>query len=132
MEILIHSNQVELTSRAKLAIKGRVETVLNRLAQYVTCVFVNFEDVNGPKGGIDKQCQVKLLLDTQSPIVVSANEGNPQTAFTLAFAKALAVLKKRLKRTQTVSRQPKVKRMLALPPIPSNDSEFEERDNERA
>lgn len=93
MEIVIQSNEIELTSRARLAIKSRVEVVLHRLVQYVNRVSVNFDDVNGPKGGIDKQCKVKLSLNTMSPVVVVAQEDNPQTAFTIAFARALAALK---------------------------------------
>ena len=105
MDILIQSKNVELTSRARLAIKSRIDTVLKNLAHYIDRVSVHFDDINGPKGGDDKQCKVKISLVSMPTIVVVVQEDNAQTAFTIAFAKALATLKRKLKRDQQASQK---------------------------
>ena len=102
MEILIQSKAVEVSSRARLAIKSRIETVLKNLEHYVDRVSVHFDDINGPKGGMDKQCKVKISLIAMPPVVISVQEDNAQTAFTIAFAKGLATLKKKIKREQQI------------------------------
>ena len=105
MEVVIHSKQVELSSRARLAIKSRVESLLGNLQQYVERVSVSFDDVNGPRGGADKQCLIKVNLIGMQPVVSRTQEDNAQTAFSTAFAIALRGCKKRLNKSRQNSHQ---------------------------
>ena len=46
------------------------------LAYRVKQVFVYIEDVNGPRGGVDKQCRSVLHLRHLSPVVIRGRDHN--------------------------------------------------------
>jgi hypothetical protein len=50
----------------------RVRFVLRRLSQRVTRADVQFSDVNGPRGGVDKRCQIELRAAGGGAVVVSS------------------------------------------------------------
>ena len=71
-----------------------------RLADAQTLVergTVRFEDINGPRGGVDTVCRIKLVLKRRPSIVAEERAGNPRTA----FHRALPVAMRALDRTRT-------------------------------
>lgn len=70
------------------AFEKRVRTQLSRRigpTSGVQRATVRFEDINGPKGGVDTVCRIKLVL-TGRPSVLVAKRG---TSEPLAFAEAV-------------------------------------------
>ncbi len=63
----------ELTER-------RVRFVLRRLGWLVPRAEVQMSDVNGPRGGIDKRCQVELRTDGSGCVVVASVASDWRTA----------------------------------------------------
>jgi hypothetical protein len=45
---------------------------------------VRFEDVNGPKGGVDTECRIKLVIAGAPTVVVSKRAPSPEEAFAFA------------------------------------------------
>jgi hypothetical protein len=50
----------------------RLRQALGRLRGLVTRIKVRLDDVNGPAGGVDKRCDVEVLVRGSSPVTVSA------------------------------------------------------------
>lgn len=50
----------------------RLRQALGRLRGLVARIKVRLDDVNGPAGGVDKRCNVEVLVRGCSPVTVSA------------------------------------------------------------
>jgi hypothetical protein len=59
---------------------------------------VRFEDLNGPKGGIDTSCRIQLIVSGQRSLVVEGRAEDPKRAFRVALTKLVAALDRQLKR----------------------------------
>jgi ribosome-associated translation inhibitor RaiA len=66
--------------------------VLRRLGWLVPRAEVQMSDVNGPRGGIDKRCQVELRTDGAGSVVVASVASNWRTALDNALARAARFL----------------------------------------
>ena len=70
----------------------RVRFVLRRLGWLVPRAEVQMSDVNGPRGGIDKRCQVELRTDGAGSVVVASVASDWRTALDNALARAARFL----------------------------------------
>jgi ribosome-associated translation inhibitor RaiA len=68
--------------------KRRLRFVLRRLLQFVPRADVRLTDVNGPRGGVDKRCQLELRTDRSGTVVVSAVANDWRAALDEALARA--------------------------------------------
>ena len=59
-------------AQLRTLVMRRVRFTMRRLAWLVPCVRVQLSDVNGPRGGIDKRCQVELMTDDIGSVVVAS------------------------------------------------------------
>ena len=71
MQVLFKSRHPQAGELRELA-ERRVRFVLRRLGWLVPRAEVLMSDVNGPRGGIDKRCQVELRTDGAGPVVVTS------------------------------------------------------------
>jgi len=69
-------------------IGGRMERQLKKLGSLVVRATVRFEDLNGPRGGVDTLCRLKLVLAGRQSIVIEERGVEPREAFDLAAARA--------------------------------------------
>ncbi len=77
---------------------------LRRLSWLVPHAEVQMSDVNGPRGGLDKRCQVQLKTDGAGSVVVASVASDWRTALDSALARAARLLL-RLWRRGSVSRR---------------------------
>lgn len=75
-------------------LQNRLRRSLARFVHRIESVTVSFEDVNGPRGGIDIQCRIRLLMFPRGEINVSAVG---KSAY-LAMHNAIQRAKRRLRR----------------------------------
>jgi len=78
----------------------RVGFVLRRMAWRVAQASVQMTDVDGPRHGVDKRCQVAIVAADGPPLVVTATARDWRTALNQALARALEALKRALRRDQ--------------------------------
>lgn len=71
---------------------ARVLFVMRRLSFVVPKATVRFADVNGPRGGLDKRCQIELKTQDAGVMVVSSTAGNWLVALNAALARAKQAL----------------------------------------
>lgn len=80
----------------------RTHFVLRRISWLVPQATVTMSDVNGPRGGIDKKCQVELKTGVAGTIVVASVANNWRSALDKALARAARFVLRQAKRTSEV------------------------------
>ena len=113
MEVLFKSRHPEATELRDLT-ERRVRFVLRRLGWLVPRAEVHLSDVNGPRGGIDKRCQVELRTDGAGSVVVTSVASDWRTALDNALARAARFLLRLYRRGGAISRA------ATPPPTPSS------------
>jgi hypothetical protein len=78
-----------------------LETALGRFKRRITGVTVALEDLNGPRGGVDKRCRIVLGLRRDRTVVVQATAENEYAA----IAEACSRVRSRVVRTLTSDRR---------------------------
>jgi siroheme synthase (precorrin-2 oxidase/ferrochelatase) len=87
MQVLFKSRHPLAGELRELA-ERRVRFVLRRLGWLVPRAQVQLSDINGPRGGVDKRCQVELSTDGAGPLVVTSVAKDWRTALDQALARA--------------------------------------------
>lgn len=103
MHIIFESRDAEGHQLRDLAIQ-RVQFVMRRLSWLVPRAKVQLADTNGPRGGVDKRCQVELKTDGAGTVVITAVARDWRTALDRALARASRVLLRSWRREQRPSR----------------------------
>jgi hypothetical protein len=91
MQVLFKSRHPQATDLRDLT-ERRVRFVLRRLAWLVPRAEVRMSDLNGPRGGVDKLCQVELHTDGARSVVVASVASDWRTALDDALARAARFL----------------------------------------
>ena len=82
----------------------RVRQTLKRLAWLAPRVRVHLSDVNGPRGGIDKRCQVEVMSTMSGPVVITSMARDWRSALQSALSRAARTLLQNWQRSRTVRR----------------------------
>lgn len=82
----------------------RLRAVLKRLSWRVSHASVQFTDVDGPRHGVDKRCQVSVVATDGTPVVVSATARDWRVALNLALARVIEALRRSFRRGQQARR----------------------------
>lgn len=97
MQVLFKSRHPQAADLRDLA-ERRVRFVLRRLGWLVPRAEVQMSDVNGPRGGIDKRCQVELRTDGAGSVIVTSVASDWRTALDNALARAARFLLRQWRR----------------------------------
>jgi ribosomal subunit interface protein len=98
MQIDIQTNGFSLTDGIRNYTKQRMQFALNRNDKYVTKVKVRLADINGPRGGVDKRCQIDISLAGHNDIVIEDTETNLYVAIDRASDRCARTLTRRLEK----------------------------------
>jgi ribosome-associated translation inhibitor RaiA len=103
MQVFFKSRHPQATELRELSVR-RVRFVLRRHVGIVPRAEVQMSDVNGPRGGADKRCQVELRTEGAGSVVVASVANTWRAALDKALARAARFLM-RLWRRSTDSRR---------------------------
>ena len=70
MRVDIRTNGLELTDALRDHTERRLAFALDRSHHHVRGVIVRLTDINGPRGGIDKRCQIRIPLPRRGGVVI--------------------------------------------------------------
>jgi ribosome-associated translation inhibitor RaiA len=98
MQVLFKSRDPQATDLRDLT-ERRVRFVLRRLGWLVPRAEVQLTDVNGPRGGIDKRCQIELKTEGAGSVVVASMASDWRTALDNALARAARYLMRNWRRS---------------------------------
>lgn len=100
MQVIFESSDPQAAELRTLT-ERRVRQALRRMAWLTPRVRVHLSDINGPRGGIDKRCQIELITDGGKPVVVTSLARDWFTALQSALTRATRSLLHNLQRSRT-------------------------------
>lgn len=74
-------SRIPLEAAFRDLVRARLGRRLGKFAKRIERVSVRFEDVNGPRGGVDTVCRAKVVLDGLPSIVVEERAADAREAF---------------------------------------------------
>jgi len=89
---------VALNSKDREAIARKLGTRLGKFASSIERVTVRLSDVNGPKGGVDHKCVVKVVVSGLPSVVVERRGSAPQRAVNAAIGAAAQAVRRSVQR----------------------------------
>lgn len=98
MHIDIQTQGLSLDAAVARLVRRQVEDALAAVAERVRAVSLHLSDVNGHKGGADKQCHLVLHLHGRAPVIVHELRGELHEGIARALKRARHSLERRLGR----------------------------------
>ncbi|MFT5300004.1 MAG: putative sigma-54 modulation protein [Mariniblastus sp.] len=98
MQITINDKQKNLGEEAVLKAKERATATLSKFGFNVISVELTVLDVNGPRGGIDKQCRVIVKLRKMDDVAASIKEETFSKAIFRAINRAERAVSRKIQR----------------------------------
>ncbi|MGB2832700.1 MAG: HPF/RaiA family ribosome-associated protein [Methylotenera sp.] len=106
MQLDIQTNGFSLKDGIRDYTKQRMQFALNRNDKHVTKVKVRLADINGPRGGVDKRCQIELALSGKNNILIEDIEADLYVAIARACDRCARTLARKLERSRERSHEP--------------------------
>lgn len=95
MKTQIRSQTLDLPAPMREHARVRVREALQRFADRVESVVVRIDDLNGPRGGVDKSCRLAVRGPKLS-LIVEHRHADPQEALTRALRRIARTLARRI------------------------------------
>lgn len=100
MQIEIHAHDFPLTEDLRAHVERRFQFAVGRFQDQLLSVIVRLSDINGPRGGVDKHCQVQIRLRGLPKIVIKDTEADLYVAVDRAADRSGRTLARNLQRAQ--------------------------------
>ena len=104
MHIDIQTQSFALTQALRSYAERRLRFALTRADNHVRRIVVRLSDINGPRGGEDKRCQLQVSLEGMPDVVVEDTEADLYFAIDRAAGRAGRSVMRKLDRKQTLHR----------------------------
>jgi ribosome-associated translation inhibitor RaiA len=88
MKLRLASQGVPLTDELKEYVKRRLGFGLGRLAGRIKSVSIRLADVNGPRGGVDKCCEIRVDAGLRNDVYVRERQTGIHAAIAFATDRA--------------------------------------------
>lgn len=100
MQIEIHARDFVLTDGLREAVERRLRFALGRFDERPLRVTVRLSDINGPRGGEDKHCAIRVRVGGLPDIVVEDTEADLYAAVNRATERVARALRRKLQRAR--------------------------------
>lgn len=117
MKLRLATRGIELSSDLHDYVRRRAHFSLGRFAGEIRSLSIRLVDVNGPRGGIDKLCDIRVDVGLRQPVIVRERQANIHAAVAFAVERAERAVQRQLRLTSTEGRGE---------PAPAIDLEIEE------
>ena len=97
MQVLFKSRDPQADELRDVA-QRRMRFVFRRIDWLIPRATVRFSDVNGPRGGVDKRCQVEIKTEVAGTVVVASVARDWRTALDKALSRAARFLMREWRR----------------------------------
>lgn len=101
----IHVSRVNVSEQTRDHLERRLSFALNRFEDSIGSITVTLADVNGPRGGVDKQCRIRIsLVGDRKPIIAESLQDSLRAAITVAADSASRLVARRVDRSRSIQR----------------------------
>lgn len=97
----VRAMDVDVSDDTRAYIRRKLGMKLGKFALSIERVSVRLRDVNGPRGGIDHQCRVKVVLSGLPSVIVDARKASIQAAIDEAISGVTRAVRRSLQRRRT-------------------------------
>ena len=98
MRIDIQASGLDLTEQLREHTERRLHFALSWANDEVRAIAVRLSDINGPRGGNDKRCRIKITLSGTSDVVIEDGESDLYVAIDRAADRTERAVARRLQR----------------------------------
>ncbi len=105
MQISTAARDITLTPAAERQLREHIRMALRRFDTHVRSVEASLSDVNGPKGGVDKQVAIRVRLRSGGAVVAEARCESTGAALALAVRRARRMLRRRVNRARRIEKR---------------------------
>lgn len=98
MQIDIQVSSFSLTDALRDHVKRRLAFALSTRDEHIRRVVVRLSDINGPRGGDDKQCRIQVILNHLRDVIIEDTEADMYAAIDRAADRAGRTVGRRLSR----------------------------------
>ena len=102
MEVIIRSKTSEINQSLQNHIERRIDFALGRFSPLIDFIKVDLIDLNGPKGGLDKHCEIKVKFIRHGLIIGKATDVAFELAASHGVERAASQVKKSFKHRLTM------------------------------
>ena len=99
MDINVNAHGVRVDADTDAFVRGQVHAALKRFEDQVVSVDAFLKDINGPKGGIDKQVLVRVRLRNRKLIATEITRTRLRAAVVVSVRKARRAVRRSLKKS---------------------------------
>jgi ribosome-associated translation inhibitor RaiA len=100
MDIKVSTRGLRLEAATDAFVREQVYSALQRFEDQVVSVDAFLKDINGPKGGIDKQVLIRIRLRNRQVIATEITRANLRAAVVVVSRKAKRAVRRSLKKSQ--------------------------------
>ena len=100
MQVVIRSNDFTITKALRNFLHSQIKRSMAACSRNVESITIRLKDLNGPKGGIDKECLVEVKIANGAPVVVRKQSTNAYQGIRQALARAARVTLRRLRKAR--------------------------------
>lgn len=104
MNLKVRTARIGLTSQLHDLIERRVHYALSRFSPQVSRVSVLIEDVNGVRGGVDKRCEIAVLIKRGGELRAAATDAVIEPAIAMAADRIGRAVQRKLELRREVRR----------------------------
>jgi ribosome-associated translation inhibitor RaiA len=96
--VYIRATKAELGSVERAYIRGKLGIKLGKYVSSVERVSVRIDDVNGPRGGVDQLCRIKVVLRGPPSVVLESRDASVNAAVDAALSGVKRAVRRTLER----------------------------------
>lgn len=98
MRLHIHGKNFGLTDALREEVLSRMSFALARFSKRIKNITVNLADLNGPKGGVDKQCRLIVQLQPNRTVMIEETDSSVTAAIARSADRAGHAVSRALER----------------------------------
>jgi hypothetical protein len=106
MQVFLESSGLALPSNEGQVLAARFRSAFERFEYRIARLCVNLKDVNGPRGGRDKVCMIRVELTKGGQIIVRERTFRLRRAIAKSIRRARALVAHELKRRGRTNARP--------------------------
>ncbi|MFN8708289.1 MAG: hypothetical protein ACK526_13285 [Planctomyces sp.] len=98
MDVRLLDRNVGVTAEQREGIDRCLQYAFDRFSSHIRTIDVSLSDVNGPKGGDDLQCRMKIVLHGKGELMVEGKSVSVEALISETADRAALAVSKRLDR----------------------------------